>query len=71
MPHDELAKRLATLEAHIAHVERQFDQLNEVVIEQARELRRIVALQQRISDTLATQELERVRATSPKPPHYQ
>jgi uncharacterized coiled-coil protein SlyX len=45
--------------------------LNQVVLEQAKQLAKLQALQQRISQTVETMEMDRIKATNPKPPHYQ
>jgi SlyX protein len=68
---DELGARLENIERHLAHLERQFDELNGVVIEQAKQLARLQKETGRVSDAMQTMELERVRANNPKPPHYQ
>lgn len=67
----QLAERLEKLESHLAHLEHQYDQLNEVVLEQARQLAKFQAWQQRLSQTVEGIELERIKSTNPKPPHYQ
>jgi uncharacterized coiled-coil protein SlyX len=66
-----LAERLQTLESHVAHLERQYEQLNEVVIEQGRALSRIQKELAKTSDAVQTMELERIKTNNPKPPHYQ
>ncbi len=68
---NELAQRLERIEAHLAHVERQHDQLNEVIIEQGKLLKKLQTKVGRISDSLETEELDRIKSTNPKPPHYQ
>jgi uncharacterized coiled-coil protein SlyX len=67
---DETAERFARLESHLAHLEHQVEQLNEVVIEQGKTLDRLVKQVQVQSRTLETAELERAKANNPKPPHY-
>lgn len=67
----ELSRRLERIEAHLAHVERLHDQLNEAVVEQSRLLKKLQTQVRRVSETVETAELERIRATNPKPPHYQ
>lgn len=64
-------ERLDRLESHLAHLERAFDELNSVVVDQARTIRKLVAQQQRLGEVVRNAELERIRATNPKPPHYQ
>ncbi|HLP76222.1 MAG TPA: SlyX family protein [Candidatus Paceibacterota bacterium] len=67
----ETQERLEKLEAHVAHLEHQLEQLNEVVIDQGKLIDRMKKEVQRQSETLQTQELDRVRANTQKPPHYQ
>ncbi|HEU5071185.1 MAG TPA: SlyX family protein [Verrucomicrobiae bacterium] len=67
---DETAERFARLESHLAHLEHQVEQLNEVVIEQGKTLDRLVKQMQVQSRALETAELERAKANNPKPPHY-
>ncbi len=66
----ELADRLEKLESNLAHLEHQYDQLNQVVVEQSRQLTKVLALQQKLSETVETIELDRIKSTNPKPPHH-
>lgn len=68
MPTD-LEQRLARLEVHLTHVERLNEELNAVVIEQSRQLTRLQAVVRQLSDSVERTELDRIRATNPKPPH--
>jgi uncharacterized coiled-coil protein SlyX len=61
---------LERAEAAVAHLERQYDELNAVVIVQGREIERLRRALERLGETLETQELDRVRSTQTKPPHY-
>lgn len=65
------SERFEKIETTLAHLERQYEQLNEVIIEQARQIKRLQSQQQRISETVETAELDRIKSTNPKPPHYQ
>ena len=65
------AERWAKIETHLAHLERQYDQLNQVVIEQGRLLARLEKENSKMSKALQTMEIEKIRANNPKPPHYQ
>jgi uncharacterized coiled-coil protein SlyX len=67
----ELSARLEKIESHLAHLEHQYDQLNNVVLEHSRQLAKMQALQHKISQTVETIELDRIKSTNPKPPHYQ
>jgi uncharacterized coiled-coil protein SlyX len=64
-------ERLQKLESQLAFLERQYDQLNEVVIEQSRQLARLQTELGRASQTLGSLEIERIRSNNQKPPHYQ
>lgn len=66
----ELTQRIERVEATIAHMERQSDELNSVIIEQGRTITRLVKRLEQLGDTLETQELDRVRSTQQKPPHW-
>lgn len=67
----ELSQRLAQLESSIAHLEKHYEELNQVVIEQAKTIRKLQSNQQRLADTVETSELDRIKSTNAKPPHYQ
>lgn len=67
----ELSERIEKLESSLAHLEHQYDQLNQVVLEQGKQLARLQSAQQKVSQTVETMELERIKGTNQKPPHYQ
>ena len=67
----ELAERLERLESHVAHLERQYEELNGVVIEQGSVIKKLQSTQQRIAESIETAELERIKSTNARPPHYQ
>ena len=67
---DELEQRVEKLESHLAHLELQCEQLNEVVIEQGRLLARAQKELGKTSRAVETIELERIKANVQKPPHY-
>lgn len=52
-------------------MEHQHEQLNQVVVEQARILARLQKEIARASEAMENQELERIRSNNQKPPHYQ
>ncbi len=68
---DEVAERLIRLESMIAHLEHLTEQLNEVVTEQGRQLEHVRKRLELQAQSLETIELDRIRSTNPKPPHYQ
>jgi SlyX protein len=68
---DENSRRTDRLEANLAHLEHQVEQLNGVVIEQGKLLERLKKEVQRQSTAMQTLELERVKSNNQKPPHYQ
>lgn len=67
----ELSERLERLESHISHLERQYEELNQVIIDQAKVIRKLQSHQQRLAESLETSEMERIKSTNSKPPHYQ
>ena len=71
MNEKELLERIEKLESHQAHLEHQFDELNQVVIEQQKAMHKLQVQLQRMGQSLEAAELERIKATNPKPPHYQ
>ena len=62
-------QRFVSLESHIAELERMADELNKIVIQHGRVIRRLQSQQSEMNETLRTVELERIRNTNPKPPH--
>ncbi|HTJ00759.1 MAG TPA: SlyX family protein [Dongiaceae bacterium] len=66
----EIAQRLEKLETHVAHLEHQVEQLNQVIIEQGRLLEQLKKTAQRQATTLETLELDRIKDTNPRPPHH-
>ena len=68
---DPTSQRLEKIEAHIAHLERQVEQLNEVIIEQGKLVASLKKQVLRQSQTIESIELDRIKSTNPKPPHYQ
>ena len=68
---DENSQRIDKLESHLAHLEYQVEQLNEVVIEQGKQLDRLKKETQRQCVIMETLELERIKSNVQKPPHYQ
>jgi uncharacterized coiled-coil protein SlyX len=63
-------KRLERTEAALAHLEHQYDQLNSVVVEQAKLVERLRKQVERLSESIEAQEMDRIRNTNTKPPHY-
>ena len=68
---DESSERLQKMEATLAHLENQVEQLNEVVIEQGKLLQKLHTQVKRLTQSGENAELDRMQATNPKPPHYQ
>lgn len=67
---DELSTRLSQIESHVAHLEHQVEQMNEVIVAQAKWLERLKKEVQKQSSVMETMELERIKANNSKPPHY-
>ena len=67
---NELTQRFERIEANVAHLEHQVEQLNEVIIEQGKELESLKKLVLRQAATMESLEMDRIKATNPKPPHH-
>lgn len=68
---DSLTARLLKVESALAHLEHQHEELNGVVVEQARVIARLQKELGRATQALESAELERIRSNNQKPPHYQ
>lgn len=67
---DKTSQRLQKIEAHVAHLEHQLDQLNQVIIEQGKAIAALKRQTQRQARTIESMEIDRIKSTNPKPPHY-
>ena len=67
---NETSQRLERIEANVAHLEHQVEQLNEVIIEQGKMLELMKRQVQRQSAAMEAIELDRIKANNPKPPHH-
>jgi len=68
---DEVSARLTRMESNLVHLEHLVDELNGVVIAQGRQIEQLKKQTLRQSETIETIELERIKSTNSKPPHYQ
>lgn len=68
--HSPEAQRQAALEAALAHLERNYDSLNAVVVEQGRILVRLQKRLEQMNETFKMQDLDQPSAHNVKPPHY-
>ena len=66
----ETLQRLERLEASVAHLEHQVEQLNEVVTGQAKLVEVLKKQVQRQSGVLETMEIERIKDNNARPPHH-
>ena len=66
----ETLQRLERLEASVAHLEYQVEQLNEVVTGQAKLVELLKKQVQRQSGVLETMEMERIKDNNVRPPHH-
>jgi uncharacterized coiled-coil protein SlyX len=67
---NEMSDRLQKLESSIAHLERQVEQLNEVIIDQGKLIDRLKKEVLRQSEILKTAAMEQIKANNPRPPHH-
>lgn len=62
--------RIEQMETLFAHLERQFEQLNSVVIEQGKTLGRLQKRMEDLDHAVQGQDVERASSAQQKPPHY-
>jgi len=62
--------RLERAEAALAHLERNFDELDSVVIAQGRTIARLQRQLETLGETLRGQDPDRIQPHNLKPPHY-
>ncbi len=62
---------METLEIKITHLEYLCDQLNSVIVDQGKRITRLENELRGITNSVQEIEMERVRNTNVKPPHYQ
>lgn len=67
---EETSERFAQLESHLAHLEHQVEELNEVLIAQGKTVERLRKQVQWHARTLESSEIEQAKANNPKPPHH-
>jgi uncharacterized coiled-coil protein SlyX len=70
MTSESLNTRLERAEAALAHLERNFDELNSVVIAQGKTIARLQRQLETLGETLRGQDLDRIAPHNQKPPHY-
>lgn len=66
----ELAVRVEKIEASLAHLERDHDELNGVAIAQGKLIARLQKRLEQLDTALHSQDLERLGSPQQKPPHY-
>lgn len=66
----ELAARVEKLEASLAHLERNHDEVNDVVIAQGKLIARLQKRLEQLDTAFQAQDAERLGNAPQKPPHY-
>lgn len=59
------------MEASLAHLEHQVEQMNAVIVQQDKLLEHLKKQVHRQAQAMETMELERIKGNQTKPPHYQ
>ena len=70
MPPESHDHRLDRAEAALAHLERNFDALNSVVIDRGKLIARLQRQLETLGQTLRAQDGDRIAPHNQKPPHY-
>ncbi|MBL9135733.1 MAG: SlyX family protein [Verrucomicrobiales bacterium] len=63
------SERLQRLEIQLTHLERQYEVLNSVVMEQGKQITRLQALAFKLTESVEQAEADRIRSTPSRPPH--
>ncbi|MSR66262.1 MAG: SlyX family protein [Pedosphaera sp.] len=63
--------RLVRIESHVAELEQLVEELNGVIVEQQKQISKLQLQASNFSQLIQWQELERIKETKTKPPHYQ
>lgn len=63
--------RFIRIESHVAELEQLVEELNGVIVEQQKQIAKLQTQANSFSQMIEAQELERIKETSSKPPHYQ
>lgn len=71
MSDEQIGDKLALLESLVTHLERQYEELNQVVMEQGKALAKLTTQHDRIADSLLDIRQDEIRRDTRKPPHYQ
>ncbi|MBG86296.1 MAG: hypothetical protein CMO80_05280 [Verrucomicrobiales bacterium] len=64
-------ERVTALESAVAHLERQYDELNGIVMKQDKLLTKLSAVVSRMDDTFRELELSKIKENNQRPPHYE
>jgi uncharacterized coiled-coil protein SlyX len=67
----EFQHRLEKIGTNIAFLERQVEEMNEVLVDHVKTIGRLKEQLRRQGETIENFEMERIKNTNPKPPHYQ
>lgn len=67
---EELQGHVEKLELHVAHLERQTDEMNSVLFEQSQHLARIQKILSAMNSVIESVEKDRLSHSREKPPHY-
>jgi len=71
MSDEQTREKLVRMESLMTHLERQYEELNKVVMEQGKALAKLTAQHDRIADSLVDIRQDEIRRDTRKPPHYQ
>jgi uncharacterized coiled-coil protein SlyX len=71
MSDEQIGEKLVRMESLVTHLERQYEELNKVVLEQGKALAKLTNQHERIADSLLDIRQDEIRRDTRKPPHYQ
>ena len=64
-------EQLINLESNMAHIEQIVESINETIIEQDKTIQSLQTQVNRLSSAAESSEMDKIKGTIKKPPHYQ
>ncbi len=64
-------ERIINIESNLAHVEQTVESLSQTIVEQDKMIQQLQAQLAKLASSAESQEMDKIKGTIKKPPHYQ
>ena len=64
-------ERIINIESNLAHVEQTGESLSQTIVEQDKTIQQLQAQLAKLASSAESQEMDKIKGTIKKPPHYQ